>query len=43
MKGLHIPIVGLMSLVLVLAVGFAAFRSGSETWFRSLDTATIGI
>jgi hypothetical protein len=43
MRAFRMSIAGLMALVLFLAVGLAAFRSGTETWFRSLYTATIGV
>src|SRR5580658_8340358 len=32
-----------MSLIVYLAVAFAAFRSGSQAWFRSLYTLTVAI
>jgi hypothetical protein len=43
MKNLRIPIVGLMGTVVLIAVGLAAFRSGSERWFESLYSLTIAV
>jgi hypothetical protein len=43
MKALRISIAGSMILVLLLTFGFAAFRAGTENWFRSLYTITVAI
>jgi hypothetical protein len=47
-RGLHmgafrVALSGLMGLVLLASVAIAGFRSGSEMWFRSLYTSTVGV
>jgi hypothetical protein len=43
MKAFRISIAGSMGVVLFFSIGFAAFRSGSEIWFRLLYSMTVGV